>query len=259
MKVRLSVILPWLLAACAVAAVLTGNIFDNVGVGGVTMAMFLQPFRLVAKPLEQLTAQSRPMMGQPEVIPWYWFDRQIYAAAGQAQLVFFGGLPATPSLGNMELAGQLPTPQFHEVYSFHFDVLAPVSNAADAAPPPGGLNDVERIRRSGTGGAGVPGGVFQFELSQKIYGQFPLSAIGPTGNPVGLLAGVDNVAAGGTPSVAQVAGWMAHFGTQAPDPIVTIPPTTAFRTRCRWDAVVPISVATFVEAGFWGALHRKVV
>jgi hypothetical protein len=210
----------------------------------------LQAFKVVAKSYEVLAAQARPGSDQPEVIPWYFFHRRTYTSGTTVSLVFFDAVETDESLGNMQLASALPTPEFLEVYSVHMDVLQRITNAADANPPTGALDNVEQLRRSGRG-------IWRFVMSGKTYGQFPLTAVGPPGNPIGLMTGVDNVAAGGTPSVAQHAGWAGHFGTG--DPLITIPPTTSFRVQTTWPAAVTLTGDQIIEVGLWGALHRKVV
>jgi hypothetical protein len=157
-------------------------------------------------------------------------------------LNFFDQTESDPGLSNMELAGQLPTPQFFEIYSFHFDVLSPVTASNGVG---GSIDDNIKLRRTGRGR-------WAFELSGKGYGEFPLTGIGPIGNPLGFgwgtLTAPDNI---------QYAGWAACFSSL--DPILTIPPTTGFRARTRWQSPQTLSADTVVEFGIWGALHRKVV
>lgn len=205
--------------------------------------MFTQPFRLVSKPMEQLEQQARPLTGIPEVVPWYFFHRRTYTSASTTELDFFNQTETDRGLSNMDLAGQIPTPQYMEVYSFHVDVLQPMTTAAGGVD--GAVNNIELLRRSGRGR-------WVFELSGKTYGEFPLVGIGPTGNPVGFGWGTFTAE-----ESLQWGGWVAQFGAQ--DPIITIPPTTAFRARLRWTASQTLTADQVVEFGLWGALHRKIV
>lgn len=211
----------------------------------------LRPLKLIPKAKDSLWQQAKPgSVDMPEAVPWYFFHRGTYAAAGQVLLNFFHQTEADPGLSNMQQAGQFPTPQFFEVFSIHFGVNGANTNAVDAATPTGAVADEEIIRRSGRGR-------FLLTLTGKEYGEWPLHAIGPVGNPYGIVQGIDNVAAGGTPSIYQISGWLARF--EALDPIVTIPPTESFRVRCLWNAVAAISAATVVETGLYGVYQRKVV
>ena len=205
--------------------------------------MFTQPFRLISKPQAQLEQQARPLTGIPEVVPGYFFHRRTYTSGTTTELDFFNQTEADRGLSNMELAGQIPTPQYLEVYSFHVDVLQPVSTAAGGVG--GGINNNELLRRSGRGR-------WIFELSGKTYGEFPLTGIGPTGNPVGFGWGTFTAE-----ESIQWAGWIATFGST--DPLITIPPTTGFRARLRWTVAQTLDADQFVEFGLWGALHRKIV
>lgn len=215
--------------------------------------MYLKQIRLTAKPFAILTQQARPSVGQPEVVPWFYYSRKTYTSGTDVRLTFFDTV-GDLGLTNMELQSQLPTPQFLEVFSFHFTVLQ--RNRSTVAPAggnalTGSLDNLEQLYRSGRGR-------WTFKMSGKIYGPFPLSTLGPAGNPIGNLAGLDNVAAGGTPDAGQVAGWAGHFGCQ--DPIITIPPTTHFEVTTEWPTALTLDGGnTVVEFGLWGALHRKVV
>lgn len=212
--------------------------------------MMVQPIRLVSKPFMILDAQAKPRENQPEVVPYYWFSRKTYPAAGSRKLTFFDTVESDKSLSNMDLQAQFSSPQFVEVFSFHFDVLSRITNKVDADPPTGAIDDNERIRRSGRG-------IWTYKLSNKVLENQPLTILSPPGNPVGLLAAIDMVAAGGTPSSIQLPGWVGGYGSQ--DPIVTIPPTTGFAIFTEWPALAAITADTVVEFGLWTATHRKVV
>ena len=206
--------------------------------------MFTMPFRLVSKPQEQLEQQARPLTGIPEVVPWYFFHRRTYSSGASTEVDYFNQTETDRGLSNMDLAGQIPTPQYLEIYSFHFDVLQPVTSTATGVT--GAISNIELLRRSGRGR-------WLFELSGKTYGEFPLSGIGPVGNPVGFGFGTVTAA---TESV-QWGGWIAQFAAQ--DPLLTIPPTTAFRARTRWTTAQTLTADVVIEFGLWGALHRKIV
>lgn len=215
--------------------------------------MYLKQIRLTAKPFGMLTQQARPSVGQPEVVPWFLYSRKSYVSGTTVRLTYFDTI-GDLALTNMELQSQLPTPQFFEVFSFHFTVLQPSRSTlapAGGNALTGSLDNVEQLHRSGRGR-------WAFKMSGKEYGPFPLHTVGPAGNMTGLLTGLDNVAAGGTPDAGQVAGWAAQFGCS--DPIITIPPTTHFEVISEWPAALTLDGGnTYVEFGLWGALHRKVV
>lgn len=206
--------------------------------------MFTPVIKLIPKSYQTLGFQARAGAGDsPEVLPWYFFHRRTYTSGTTVALTFFDAVETDPGLSNMELAGQIPTPQYMEVYSFHFDVLQPVSTAAGGVA--GAINNVELLRRSGRGR-------WLFELSSKVYGEFPLTAIGPVGNPTGFGWGTFTAE-----ESIQYAGWAALWS--ATDPIITIPPTTGFRARTRWNTAQTLDSDEVVEFGLYGALHRKIV
>ncbi len=204
--------------------------------------MYTPSIRLVSKPVEVLAAAARPAAGLPEVVPWYFFHRKTYTSGTTTALTFFDSTETDPQLSNMELAGALPTPQFFEVYSFHCDILTTVALQTTATGP---INDNLLLRRFGR---------WSVELAGKVYGEFPLTGIGPIGNPTGAIAGAGGEAAD---EFVSYSGWAALFA--AADPIITIPPTTGFRARLRWTSAQTLSGNVTIEFGIWGALHRKVV
>lgn len=211
---------------------------------GFIMAMFLPAFRLISKPVESLIVASRPSSGLPEVVPWYFYDRQSFTTASTTLLNFFAASQADPSLSNMELVGQLPTPQFLEVYAFPVDILIARSVLAGHTVQ-GALNDQEILRRSGRGR-------WTFTMAGKNYGPFPLTAFGPPGNLTGF--GWATLTA---ESQQEYSGWAACFASH--DPIITLPPTTGFKVVLQWPAVVTVAGSPVnIECGLWGALHRKV-
>lgn len=92
-----------------------------------------------------------------EVIKQPLYSYQLYPAAGQAQLGFFQtqvGGAVTTDLTNMQLQGQLPSPQMFLIEAIGIDYLPgttaapPVLTRADAAT--GALNDFYTIMRQGT-------------------------------------------------------------------------------------------------------------
>lgn len=196
------------------------------------------------KTLQQLQAALTPNANQPETIPWILYDTQQYAQAGQTQLSFFTTLPnpADTSITNMPLAGALPNPWFFEIQKMYFDVLGTATTSATQA---GVADDIQKIIMSGRG-------TFRINLSDKIYGPFPLRALGGMGGAQAAIGAA--AAAAVTIEVANVRdnGGFPWNGS------LIIPPQTQMSIQLNWPAAQAISVATYVSVSMLGLLSRRV-
>jgi len=122
------------------------------------------------KTIQELTAGITPMLpGQPERIPWTWFDTQTYVSATTTRLDFFQTVNADKVLSNMVAAGQIPSPQFFDLYHCSICYLIPFSAIAAAADLAitGALNDVDRLSQ----------GAASFSVANKDYWQGPQLAL----------------------------------------------------------------------------------
>lgn len=79
----------------------------------------------------QLEMLSKPAgANQPEALPHVFFDTQTFitlGALGTTRLVFFQAVNADKTLSNMEAAGQLPDPQFFQIFNVGVDILLDVT------------------------------------------------------------------------------------------------------------------------------------
>ena len=200
------------------------------------------------KTIQDLQAALQPNASQPETIPWILYDTQQYAQAGQASLSFFTQLPnpADPSITNMPLAGTLPNPWFFEMQKLYLDVLSAASTSATVA---GSLDDVQKILMLGRG-------TWTLNLSDKVYGPFPLRSLGGMGGATGALSiGTPTAAA---PNVTIQTGVVRDNGGFPMNGALIIPPQTQMSIVLRWPAAQAISANTYISVGLLGTLSRRV-
>lgn len=209
------------------------------------------------KTIQDLTAGITPMLpGQPERIPWTWFDTQTYVSAATSRLDFFQSVNADKTLSNMVAAGQIPSPQFFDLYHCSIAYLVPLSAAAAAEPAAitGALNDVDRLSQ----------GAAEFQVASKSYWQGPQLAL-PCGG------GADaRITEGMTGTAGAQVSSIAQFATNGVPDLrnrynfwgdITIPANQNFLWSLTWSAPLTFLPATNRLIKVWmdGYLYRRVL
>lgn len=210
------------------------------------------------KSVQALAAGITPMLpGQPERIPWTWFDTQTYTSGTTTTLDFFQAVNADKNLSNMVAAGQIPMPMFFDLYHASIAYLVPFSATVPIVTAPaltGALNDVDRLMQ----GAAI------FQVANKDYWQGPQSALPCGGGPYANLA----FAATGTEATAFSS--TAQFATNGfPDlrnrynywGDITLPHNQNFLWRLTWTAALTFAPSTNRAIKLWmdGYLYRRVL
>jgi len=206
------------------------------------------------KTLQELAAGITPLIpGQPERIPWTWFDTQTYTTAVTSQLDFFQSVNADKVLSNMVAAGQIPSPQYFDLYQCSIAYLTPVSIAAAGAVANanGAINDVRNLSN----------GSASFQVANKDYWQGPQFALPCGGGPY------TDMSLAGTYTAGQ--GQFAQFANNgAPDlrnrysfwGDITLPHNQNFLWRLNWSAPITLNVgSTLIKVWMDGYLYRRVL
>jgi hypothetical protein len=201
---------------------------------------------VVPKARARLIAIASPdQAGQPECNAWRLYDTQNATTATTPTLIFFQTVNVDKTLSNMEGPGQLPDPQFYEIAGFECDVLsAPVSAATFLGP----YNDIANLLFTTRG-------IFTFNMSNKRYGPWPLTAAHGTGGPVGVMSN------NATPPIFSQAAVNGIFdGGFWADKQIVIPPKIGFDTTLNFGAAVTLNLSpTPIRFVLWGVLHRRVL
>lgn len=200
----------------------------------------------------QLEAQANPAQAnQPEALPWFLYDTQDIATAVTTPLVFFNTVQTDRSLGNMTSAGQLPDPQYFVLHYVTCDLLqTPTLDVA--ADKTGALNNIEEILKTARAH-------WTLNISDKLYGPFPLTLCHSTGGGTGGFTGVNNTAAptintfqfgnNGIPG----SGGFPVLGAQV------IPSKVGFSLTLNFGAAPTLTATVKARIGLAGVLYRRVL
>lgn len=206
------------------------------------------------KTLQELAVSITPMIpGQLERIPWTWFDTQTYTSGTTVSLDFFQTVNNDKNLSNMTAAGQIPAPQFFDLYQCSVAYLTPASIAAAGAiaTSVGAINDV----RSLSNGAAV------FSVADKQYWQGPQFALPCGGGPAGVAslsgtytAGQGQVIQHANNGNADLRNRYSFWGD------ITLPHNQNFLWRLTWTAPITLALGnTSVRVWMDGYLYRRVL
>jgi len=181
-----------------------------------------------------------------ETVPFCLFDTQLYTSGATTELTYFTAAQADRTLSNLQGGSQLPDPQYFEIHNIGFDILADATTGAGAET--GALDDVAKLML-----VGRP--FFVLTISDKLYGNGPLSLAhtsgGPVGNGWGTFTAEESIqiATNSYPD----GGWNWHGG-------VVIPPKVGFSCVIRWSAAQTLAIGnTQLRLWMLGLLHRRVL
>ena len=208
-------------------------------------------FRIKIRPKTraQLAMLANPeSANQPEALPWVLYDTQSWVTAVTNSNTYFGTVQGDKTLGNMEGPGQLPDPQYFEIAYWGLDFLfAAVNTAAPAVTisPQADLISFLFTNR----------GTFEFNISNKRIGPFPMSFFHASGGPTGY--GWTNSATTGRFEYANNGIFDGGFCVEN---AIIIPPKLGFDVTLRTAAAVTLGVTPLnVRAWMAGVLHRRVL
>ena len=195
-----------------------------------------------------------PMIpGQPERIPFVWYDTVTIISGTTTTLDAFNTVQADKVLGNMEAAGQIPAPQYFDIV--HIGVrpeLAPQATGLSASPTnAGSQNDMETIIK----------GTAELIIAQKSYWRGPIH-LAPSGSGVwgGAAIGFTGAATdgerqdwstNGRPDLRNRNNWWGD---------ITIPHNQNFVLRLAWSTAVTLAAGnTTLNCYLEGYLYRRVL
>jgi len=210
------------------------------------------------KTIQDLTAGITPMLpGQPERIPWTWFDTQIYVSGTTVTLDFFQAVAADKNRSNMVAAGQIPAPQFFDLYHCSIAYLVPLTAVVPTVTGPpltGAILDVDRLSQ----------GAATFSVADKQYwqgsqlmlpcggGPHVALAYGATGTEATAFSGTAQYATNGIPDLRNRYNFWGD---------ITLPANQNFLWRLTWTAGLTFAPSTNRDIRVWmdGYLYRRVL
>ena len=206
------------------------------------------------KTVQELAAGITPMLpGQPERIPWTLFDTQTYTSGSTVTLDFFQTVNSDKNLSNMVAAGQLPSPQFFDLYQCSIAYLIPTTTSAIIAAPTndGALEDVRNLQS----------GAALFQVASKDYWQGSQFML-PCGG--GLHGGIAATGVFAAPNIVQ----QQYANNGVPDlrnrynfwGDITIPHNQNFLWRLTWSSALTLAAGnSSIRLWMDGYLYRRVL
>lgn len=206
------------------------------------------------KTVQELAASITPMLpGQPERIPWTWYDTLTYTSGTTVVQDFFQNVNADKNLSNMVAAGQIPSPQFFDLYQASIAYLIPTTIAAAGAiaTGAGAINDVRALSN----------GSALFVIADKQYWQGPQHAL-PCGGGPSTMLGITGTYTAGQGQALQFANNgvpdLRNRYTFWGD--ICIPHNQNFLWRLTWSAPVTLAAGNSpVRVWMDGYLYRRVL
>lgn len=211
----------------------------------------MPPFSIQPKTAATLTSETTPTSGSDlEAVPWDMFDTNttnFANAAASLNVPFYQTVQADPTLGNMQMPGALPAPQWLEPAALACDILGVPSATGTIA---GALSDEANILKTARA-------VFNMKVSQKDYGTFPLMLAHTIGGEVGFVAAANTVA-----QSYQYANNGPVDGGWWLDGAIIIPSQQNFIVSILTAVGVALTLNLTplpVRMNLWGVLHRRVL
>ncbi len=207
-------------------------------------------FPVKAVPRQILAIRANPeAANQPEALPWVLYDTQAWTTAVTFNTTHFLTQPTDPTMGNMEGPGQLPDPQFFEIWYWGVDFLLASINAAAPGATVSHWADIIQF-------LWTQRGTFEFNISNKKTGQFPLSFFHGSGGPQGF--GYGNSA---TTARFEYGNNGPADGGYCVAGAIVIPPKLGFNVTLRTFAAPTLVSGSPLNVRTWmaGVLHRRVL
>ena len=212
------------------------------------------PMSLAPQSLTQLVAQYGVVdMTNLEMISFAFWEKQNYVSGTTTNLTFFTTQHAD-TLGNLPLAGQLPSGFFFIVQAIRVCPFPATTITTAAANPaagtyPGAFNDVLRLLTTGD---------VAFTIGTKQYGRWPTFMLPAGGGPYGQVFGFSAQAAGNFQSVEVGVNGVPDPRSVYSLPVpLLIPPQYDFKLICTWAAALTLAAGdTPIYAVLDGTLIR---
>ena len=217
---------------------------------GMLTASIFFPWR-PAKSAQDLRDIAFPeLANQPEVIPWALYDTVSIANAAAGPFNFFVNQNNDKTLSNMEGPGQLPDPQYFEIFYVAADILQIPTATVLASEPNQALGNVENLLKTCRA-------TFSLTLANKNFGPFPLMFCHATGGATFSGYGY-GTAANGT-SAGAVNNGVPGSGGFPFNGALVIPPKNGFSVTVALGAAATLSATVNLRMSLVGNLYRRVL
>lgn len=197
---------------------------------------------------QELDADATPeRYGQPEFIPWGFYDRQSLAS-NAASLAFFAATNADITISNQQSpAGSMPAQNYFRPFAFTLDfIIGATSQASSGAPVI--IDDLLAIQNTARA-------IFQMKISNKEYVTVPVHALHATG---GIYASYQL----GTPTASGLGNygmnWMPTGGYWVNGAFILCP-LNSFTVQLLTTGSFTLGSSRLIGINMWGPLGRRVL
>lgn len=205
---------------------------------------------IIPRTFPELRVRANPTQpGQPEAVPWWFYDTQTYTDNSSTELTFFAATQNDRSLSNWQQAGALPDPNFFEIHGLMVDIYSTTATqfvTTAAGGVTGAIDDLGLLLLTGRPR-------ITLSLSDKDYGPWPLSVCHGTGGPTGFGWGTFTAEESLQFANNGIFDGGAHIGGA-----LLIPPKVSFTARMQWPAAVNISGDYRIRLTMAGTLYRRI-
>ncbi len=213
----------------------------------------MRAFPIQARTREQLRRMANPAIpGELEAQLGVLYDTQAFTSS-TTTLSFFQTLQTSKNLGNLGAAGQIPDPNFFELYGLCLDIIANPTVTAAGSAPAGALQEIQFILYGDAPTTGAEAPYIQLDKNGKIYGPYPLSALHALGGPVGNGWGTETTATTG-----QYANNGVFDGGLPFNGSIVFTPREVFNWQITWGGTVAVVASHALRLSMVGVYHRKV-
>jgi hypothetical protein len=204
-------------------------------------------FPIQAASYQQLIGAANPVAAnQPETIPYWFYDTQLFTSATTIDQSFFTVTVNNRARSNWQQGGALPDPNFFAIHQIMADIIPTGANyVTETADQTGLLDDLGILMLNGLPRITVT-------ISDKDYGPWPFSLCHATGGPTGVVSST-------VATVSQQVGNNGIFDGGLPlQGAIIIPPKVAFAIRVTWNAAVTLTDDYDIRLTMGGVLYRRV-
>jgi hypothetical protein len=213
----------------------------------------MRTFPITPRTREQLYRMANPAIpGELEAQLGVLYDTQVFTSS-TTSLSFFQTLQTSKNLGNLGAAGQIPDPNFFELYGLCLDINQLVTVTAAASAPAGALQDVTFILNGDAPTTGAEAPYIQLDKNGKIYGPYPLIALHALGGATGNGWGTETTATTG-----QYANNGVFDGGLPFNGSIVFTPREVFSWQIVWGGTVAVVASHALRLSMVGVYHRKV-
>lgn len=213
----------------------------------------MRSFPIRPRTIAELHQMANPSVpGQLEAQFGILYDTQVFTSS-TLSLTFFNAVATSKNLGNLGAAGQIPDPNYFELYGLCFDIFQNPTVTAAGSAPAGALTDITYILQGDAPTTGAKAPYIQLTKNGKLYGPYPLLACHSLGGVIGNGWGTETTATTGQYGNNSVPDGGIPFNGS-----IVFQPRETYDWQIVWGGTVAVVASHAVRLSMVGVYHRAV-